>query len=245
MLTGLWLQPNNRLGQASAAVTGYAAHCSWPRWYLIQSNSGLTRFPNLASPQVAEYAALHKDVSEEMSRSPKLAGVFHEIAWPFLSSLGFQLQNDPNQNQSPYLGTRALYKSQSGFFLSVGFEPLDGGFAGIMCGRSWNYTSTLPKLARFERLSHHYRVLADRFGYDVPQSFKLQSDDEEDSDLHSILDILAMTLPGILEHVTLEDLVAIEKQEYGRQWMRAQGEDSSSSITFEGITPFREMKTPD
>ena len=180
-----------------------------------------------------------------MSRSPKLAGLFHEIAWPFLSSLGFELQNDPNQNQSPYLGTRAVYKSQSGFFLSVGFEPLDGGFAGIMCGRSWNYTSTLPKLARFERLSHHYHVLADRFGYDVPQSFKLQIDDKEDSDLRAILDVLQATLPGILEHVTLADLIAIEHQEHGRHWMRDQGEDRSSCITFEGITPFRETRNVD
>lgn len=71
-----------------------------------------------------------------MGRAIRLANTFDEIARPFLSDLGFELVNDPGHFVGRYLATRAVYKSCNGFFLSVGFEPLDGSFAVIVCGRN-------------------------------------------------------------------------------------------------------------
>jgi len=182
-----------------------------------------------------------------MDRPIRLANVFHEMAWPFLSSLGFELQNDPNQFGGAYLATRAVYKSQNGFFLIVGFEPLDGSDAGLMCGRSWNYTSDIPELRRFERFSNKYPVLAKRFGLEVPGRYKLDVDDVENTDMQGILDDLKATLPTILERVTLEDLISVEKEEHGSQWHqeREQGEYKLTSIKFMGITPFEEKQNVD
>ena len=153
-----------------------------------------------------------------MNRPIRLANTFHEIARPFRSGLGFELQNEPNQFGGAYLATRAVYKSRDGFFLAVGFEPLDGSDAGLMCGRSWNYTSDIPELRRFERLSNKYHVLAKRFGFDLPERYKLDVDDAANSDIQAILDDLKATLPDILSRVTLEDLVAIEQEKDGSQW---------------------------
>ena len=179
-----------------------------------------------------------------MDRRIRLASTFHEMAWPFLSSLSFELQNDPNQLGGAYLATKAVYKSQRGFFLAVGFEPLDGSDAGLMCGRSWNYTSDIPELRRFERLSNKYHVLAKQFGFEMPERYELDVDDVDNIDMQAMLNDLKATLPTILERVTLEDLIAVEQEECGSQWHqeREQGQYESSSIRLAGITPFEEKQ---
>ena len=163
------------------------------------------------------------------------------MAWPFLSGLGFELQNDPNQ-LGPYLATKVVYKSQRGFFLVVGFAPVDGSDAGIICGRSWNYTSDIPELRQFERFSTTYDVLAARFGFEVPSRYRLDVDDTANTDMQAILNDLELTLPAILERITLEDLIAVEQQRYGSQWRheRDQEQYKSTSIKFAGISPFQE-----
>ncbi len=182
-----------------------------------------------------------------MSRPIRLASTFHEMALSFLSSLGFELQNDPDQFGTPYLATKAVYKSQNGFFLAVGFDPLDGSYAAMSCGRSWNYTSEIPELRRFEHLSNEYHVLASRFGFEVTRSFELQVNDEANTDIQAILDDLKATLPTILRRVTLEDLIAVEQEKYGSQWNHEHYQDEymSTSIKFEGITPFEEKQNRD
>ena len=181
-----------------------------------------------------------------MNRPIRLANTFHEMARPFLSHLGFQLQNDPNQF-GPYMATKAVYKSQNGFFLTVGFDPLDGSDAGMLCGRSWNYTSDIPELRQFERISNRYDVLAARFGLEVPECYKLDVDDEESTDMQLILNDLKATLPTILERVTLEDLIAVEQEEHGCQWHQEREQDyyKSTSIRFAGITPFEQEQNCD
>jgi hypothetical protein len=173
-----------------------------------------------------------------MCRALRLANTFDEIARPFLSDMGFELVNDPGQFVGRYLATRAVYKSRNGFFLSVGFEPLDGSFAVIVCGRSWNYTSEFPEPHRFERFSNAYFTLAKRFGFELPRSYKLRVEDEANSDLLRILRDLETTLPTILECVTLGDLIAVERENGGCQWHEKQGWHKSTSIKFEGISPF-------
>ena len=182
-----------------------------------------------------------------MSRPIRLARTFHEMAWPFLSGLGFELQNDPDQFVGRYLATNALYKSQKGFFLIVGFDPLDGSGAGMSCGRSWNYTSKIPELRQFERLSNRYHVLARRFGFEVAKSYELRVDDEANTDIQAILNDLEATLPTILRRTTQEDLIAVEKEKHGSQWHHEMSQDHyrSTSIKFAGITPFEEEQDRD
>lgn len=181
-----------------------------------------------------------------MNRPIRLANTFHEMAGPFLADLGFRLENDPSQLEQ-YMATRAVYRTGNGFFLAVGFNPVDGGNAGMICGRSWNYTSDIPELRKFERLSNRYHVLAARFGLDVPEFYKLDVDDEDNNDIQLILDDLTATLSTILERVTLADLIAVEQEKLGSQWHQEREQDhyKSSSIRFAGITPFEEKQRAD
>lgn len=182
-----------------------------------------------------------------MSRPIRLARTFHEMAWPFLAGLGFELQNNPDHFVGRYLATNALYKSQNGFFLIVGFDPLDGSGAGMSCGRSWNYTSDIPELRQFERLSSEYHVLASRFGFEVPRNYELRVEDEANTDIQAILNDLKATLPTILRRVTLDDLIAVEQEKYGSQWHHelSQDQHKPTSIKFAGITPFEEERNRD
>lgn len=177
-----------------------------------------------------------------MNRPIRLASTFHDMAWPFLSSLGFELENDPSEFGNPYLGSRAIYKTQNGFFLAVGFNPLDGSDAGVMCGRSWNYTSDIPRLQQFEHLSNDYSVLANRFGFEVPKSYELRVEDESNTDIQAILNDLKATLPTVLRRVTLDDLIAVEREKNGSQRHHELSEDQHkrTSVKFAGITPFEE-----
>ena len=179
-----------------------------------------------------------------MNRPIRLANTFSELAWPFLSDLEFRLDNDPNQ-VGQYMATRADYRLENGFFLSVGFNPLDGGTAGIMCGRAWNYRSKIPALREFRRFSHHYDVLAAKFGFELPRAYPLDVNDEENADLLSILDDLQNSLPGILARLTLTDLIAIEREEHGAQWFHEQSrrDHFAAGIRFAGITPFTTSQT--
>ena len=176
-----------------------------------------------------------------MNRPIRLANSFHELAWPFLSGLGFRLDNDPNQ-LGQYSASRADYRTESGFFLAVGFNPLDGSSAGIMCGRAWNYTSNNPRLREFRRLSHEYAVLAARFGFELPRFYPLDVSDEDNADLLRILDDLKASLPVVLERLTLRDLIAIEEEEYGSSW---QHQRSGLGTDFAGITPFTPSQNAD
>lgn len=171
-----------------------------------------------------------------MTRPIQLACTFHRMAEPFLSGLGFVLQNDPNELEQ-YCSTKAVYKTQEGFFLWVGFDPLDGRSAGLMCGRSWNYSSSVPGLLRFQYLSNRYWLLARRFGLELSKHYDLDVEDAQHGDLRSILDELESTLPEILNETRLDDLIAIEQENGGAKWWKEQGE-YGATVRFEGITPF-------
>jgi hypothetical protein len=180
-----------------------------------------------------------------MSRPIHLASTFHDMARPFLSGLGLELESDPNEIRNPYQATGATYKSRNGFFLAVGFNPLDGCSARMMCGRRWNYTSDIPGLEQFERWSNDYFVLARRFGFDLPNGYQLDVDDVANTDLRKILDDLEQTLPTILERVTVDDLIAIEREKFGCEWREERDSYQSASVRFEDITPFEARPSSD
>ena len=60
-------------------------------------------------------------------------------------------------------------------------------------------------------------MLARRFGFELPRHYPLRWDTWRD-ELKRILRDLESTLPPSLERVTLADLLAIEREEMGRQW---------------------------
>lgn len=179
-----------------------------------------------------------------MARSIQLAHTFHQMAEPFLSEMGFALQNDPNKLEH-YCSTRAIYKTQEGFHLWVGLDPIDGRSAGITCGRSWNYSSDVPGLRRFQYLSHRCYVLAKRLGVELSEYYELDVHKVDYSDLREILEDLEGNLPTILDRTMLEDLIAVEQEQGGAKWWQEHDGHRGTRIRFEGITPFVSRRISD
>lgn len=168
----------------------------------------------------------------------RLAGNFHEMAEPFLSSLGIVLISD--LTAVGRLGeTSAQYKSRNGFFLFMGFVPFDGPSTGISCGRRWTYTPASPMLTNYSRLSNSYHVLAKRFGFELPAYYPLGPDIWRAA-LKRMLDDLESTLPTILERLTLADLVAVEREEMGCQWAQERYGHQPPAIRLTTVSDFPE-----
>ena len=142
------------------------------------------------------------------SRFPD-AALFHELAWPFLSDLGFELVKDPRLILNPYRLTAATYRTERGFFLAVAFDLIDSNSAVINCGRQW-----LSNRGGF-LLSNRYCALVRRLDIEVPEYYELGYGDEIYRTMERILEDLRKTLPIVLQRVTLEDLDAIEREQYG------------------------------
>ncbi len=175
-----------------------------------------------------------------MARAIRLAQVFHERAWPFLSEIGFELENDPAEVVGQHSGSSACYKSRIGFFLRIGFDPIDGKTAGIRCGRKWYYSPISDKFQGTEVLSNDYAVLANRFGFELPVNYELRVHDEEANDIDDILNDLRATLQTVMKGVTLDDLEAIESEEYGCQWQESNFGWQPSGMKLARISPFPE-----
>lgn len=170
----------------------------------------------------------------------ELANYFDEKARPFLSEQGFALVNDPKVVIGPYQCSLAEYKSTAGLFLSVGFDPLDGRSAGILCGRKWRYARISPELSGGERLSNSYYLLADRFGFELPRSYEVRPGDAAIRAIDVIADDLKATLPAVIDNVTLDDLVAIESEKFGCQWIETQYGEQPGWTKLEKISAFPE-----
>ena len=136
---------------------------------------------------------------------------FHHRALSFLSGLSFELIDDPSLIRNPYGVTWARYKSAQQFFLHVGFDLIDGNYAQISCGREWR------KGPDWARLSNNLSSLAARFGFDLPRTYPLGYGPDIDRTIDRMLVELERVLPPVLREVTLEDLLAIESEEFGAQ----------------------------
>lgn len=134
---------------------------------------------------------------------------FHQLAGSFLSELGFKLLDDPSLILNTYQTTAATYRSNSGFFLRIGFDPLDSNSASVTCGRQWRASTG------WSALSNNYAAVAKRFGIDVPTYYRLGYGDEIPKTMENILGDLRATLPLILRRTSLEDLIAVENEEFG------------------------------
>ncbi|WP_157954174.1 hypothetical protein [Microbulbifer sp. A4B17] len=136
---------------------------------------------------------------------PAEASQFHKMAWCFLSDMGFELINDPSLKHGRFSASSAVYRSEQGLYISVGFESGDSNSAMIFCGRKWSgQRGTLC-------FSNNYSVLAKRFEMDVPATYKLGYGDEPPKTMEKMFDDLKKTLPKIQDRVTLTDIMSIEE----------------------------------
>lgn len=142
---------------------------------------------------------------------PTEAHLFHDLANAFLANLGFVLANDPSRIWMPFRATSALYRSSRGLSLQVGFEPGDSNSAAIYCGREWSAQQEL------QFLSNYYAVLARRLGLHAPMFYKLGEQYQDAITMKSMLTDLQRTLPDIVARVTLQDLLCIEREEFGAE----------------------------
>jgi hypothetical protein len=131
------------------------------------------------------------------------------MAGSFFSELGLKLVDDPTLILNPYQMTAATYKSNQGLFLRIGFDPADSNSAIVAYGRQWRGGGG------WSALSNRYAALVKRFGVDVPAYYDLGHGDEIAKTMQTILDDLKRTLPVVMQRTTLNDLVAVESEEFG------------------------------
>ncbi|HKR38032.1 MAG TPA: hypothetical protein VJT10_24545 [Steroidobacteraceae bacterium] len=149
--------------------------------------------------------------ASDFKRGPTAAQVFHGLAGSLLADLGFVLVNDPSQILGRFGESDAIYRSPRRLSLCVGFDPVDSDAARVTCGREWSVQQQL------QYLSNLYSVLAKRFGVDTPLFYPLGSGDQTNVTLKAILADLTRTLPLVVPRVTLDDLLHIEREQYGAE----------------------------
>ena len=142
------------------------------------------------------------------------ANSFHNTAGPILSELGFELVNDPQKKVGRYSISSARYKSADGLYLAIVFDPFESGSILVYFGRSLKV-----KVGKYNisELSNCYGVVAKRFGITVPNYYPLHYKEKISDSMQDVLHDLRETLPTVLSNVTLEDLIAVEKEQYGAQ----------------------------
>jgi hypothetical protein len=149
--------------------------------------------------------------TSDFKPAPSEACVFHELACSFLTDQGFELANDPSRILGRYNASNAVYRSPRGLSLSVAFEPGDSNTAVVFFGREWSVQQEILFL------SNYYPVLARRLGLDAPMFYKLGYGEQMNLPMKEMLADLRRTLPVVMSKVTLEDLLCIEREEFGAE----------------------------
>ena len=160
------------------------------------------------------------------------AELFHRDAGAELAALGFHLEDDPVEARGNFRDSAALYRSQRGFCLSVGFSPQDSGAATVSFGRQWWYGSA------YRGLSNYLFVFCQWYGLECPQSYALIIDSAAVRQVYrTIVDDLERTLPRVLERLTRADLEEIELAQYGtaRHARRALGDGYLSQVVISEV----------
>ncbi len=160
------------------------------------------------------------------------AEVFHQFAGGKLASLGFQLAGDPTVTLGNYQDAAALYCCTRGFFVSVGFSPMDARAAAVSFGRKWSWDGGA------RGLSNYLFVFARKYWLELPQSYPLvKGATGVRAANQCILEDLQRTVPQILSRLTLADLEAIELEQFGMAWSSKNqyGEDYLAHVTMSDV----------
>jgi hypothetical protein len=157
---------------------------------------------------------------------------FHALAGEELAELGFSLANDPSQTRGRYSDSSAEYRCSRGLWLSVGFEN-DSGSALVFFGRRWSLGQG------HARVSNYLAILARRFGIDTPISYPLSWGDRRAGEIATIMADLKRTLPEVMNQVTLDDLIQVEREQFGAETVaRAQfGTNFFQSVQVSNFQP--------
>lgn len=159
----------------------------------------------------------------------RLGAFFHEVAGSELERLSFRLVNDPSKYTGRFQVTEAKYKTPEAFHLWFRFDPLDGAYAVIRCGRIWLVDE------QFSVLSNDYYRLARRFGFELEPYYQAHDRAQWNDVMAMMLKDVLATAPTILERVTTEDLEAIEEMAMGATSRIAAYSDGSHNAT---VMPF-------
>jgi len=133
---------------------------------------------------------------------------FHNLGGGFLSNHGFAVKNNLEERNGNYGTSIATYVNETGLNIDLIFAPSDGRCAEIRCGR-------IITTRRTRYLSGKYSDLARRFGFDLPGSYPLGMEDNNEQDLLTIYRDLSDSLPTVLKKCRLEDIEAIELAKQG------------------------------
>jgi len=160
------------------------------------------------------------------------AEVFCSFANKELSQLGFTQTEDSAKRFGNYGDSRAIYSSESGFLLNIGFAPSDGRSASIRFGRLWVHNTG------YELLSNYLFAFAHKYGISLPSSYRLEQGESEVRKANQlILADLTCSLPIIADRLTQADLKSIEEAEYGvcRLARKRHGDHYLESFTVSAI----------
>lgn len=81
----------------------------------------------------------------------------------------------------------------------------------VFFGRRWSLGQG------YARVSNYYAILARRLGIDTRLSYPLSWADQRAEELAAILTDLKRTLPEVMMRVTLDDLIQVEREEFGAE----------------------------
>ncbi|PCJ40913.1 MAG: hypothetical protein COA71_09950 [SAR86 cluster bacterium] len=165
---------------------------------------------------------------------------FHELAWPFLSKLEFELVNNPSEVISQYGASMAQYKSKNSFYIAAVFNSADANSASVSCGRKW---VEIYKIINGEQsylgLSGSYSDLVKFFGFDTPSFYEFNSE-KGGVTFNKILKDIQRTLPTVLHKTEIENLISIESEPHGmkHRMIRTFGENYLEDVS---ISSFNEI----
>lgn len=141
---------------------------------------------------------------------PCSAVKFHDLGGAFLSDHGFTIKNNLEKRYGNYGSSKAHYANDIGLHIELIFEPSDGRYASIRCGR-------IVTTSKARYLSGEYSDLARRFGFDLQDVYPLGMEDKNknEQDLLTIYRDLSESLPKVLEKCHFGDIEAIELAKRG------------------------------
>jgi hypothetical protein len=171
----------------------------------------LRRVPNLVLlPSIhSEKFIMERSLTRAAPRTATAAASFHVLADSVLSREGFVLLNDTNKILGRFGESVCIYSSESGLYLSVGFDPGDTNTIQLSLGRGWFVGPELYGI------SNNCSILAERLGVQMPLAYPLGYGEDQRRGMDMVVKELDKKLPVLIEKVTLEDLDAVERHQFG------------------------------
>lgn len=136
--------------------------------------------------------------------------LFHEQCGDSRLLREFELINDLNSAAGNFHDSRALYRDEDGFHLSIRFSPMDSSSATAAFGREWH----LPNGRKL--LSNYCFQFAKFFKLQAARSYALSNGEKNVRKANKdIINELGWLVPVIKRELTMPILERIEAAEFG------------------------------